>query len=123
LNSRFGFCLTQTLIDPADKALRAQSLGRPRKREPVRGDSRRLGERSASTGLARLGQRGEVGMAVREPSVGGGGRRRPRHCATNSDQAGRVTKDQSGSTTKGAGTQRGERKRKERRWADWAKTG
>jgi hypothetical protein len=27
LNSWFGFCLTQTLSDPGDKALRAQSLG------------------------------------------------------------------------------------------------
>jgi hypothetical protein len=64
LNSCFGFCWTQTLSDPADKALRARRLGRPRKHELERGDGGHLGERSTRTGLARLGQHREVRAMV-----------------------------------------------------------
>jgi hypothetical protein len=39
-----------------------------------------------------------------------GERRCPRHCATNSDKAGHVTKDQSGARVKGAGLKWREKK-------------
>jgi hypothetical protein len=95
------------------------SLGRPRKRELERGDGRRMGERSACTGLAQPGQCREVRAAVRAPSAGE--RRHPRLYAANSDQAVRATKDQSGPRAKEVGHS-GEKKRKVGRWADWAKT-
>jgi hypothetical protein len=40
-----------------------------------------------------------------------GERRRPRHCTTNLDQVGHVTKDLSGPRAKGAGPQRREKKK------------